>query len=46
MRSHANGNGSSYANGQNIANGPVPFHLRDPSVVDARAMSTTFWDLL
>jgi hypothetical protein len=46
-RSSYNGNGSNYANGPDMrAGSPVPKHLLSPAVLDARAMSITFWDLL
>ena len=45
-RSHVLGNGQSSCNGNSSYNGPVPFYLRSPAYVDARAVSTTFWDLL
>lgn len=46
-RSSYNGNGQSIANGPDMrAGSPVPKHLLSPAVVDARAMTTTFWDLL
>lgn len=45
-KSHANGNGSSYANGPDMRTGsPVPPWLRSPAVTDARAVATTFWDV-
>lgn len=46
-RSHANGNGNSYANGPDMRSGsPVPPYMRSPAFLDARAVSTTFWELL
>jgi hypothetical protein len=37
--------GQSIANGDSAYNGPQPVH-QDQSVIDARAISTTFWELL
>jgi hypothetical protein len=46
-KSMANGSGNSFANGPDMrAGSPVPKHLLSPAVLDARAMTTTFWDLL
>jgi hypothetical protein len=46
-RSSYNGNGNSFANGPDMrAGSPVPKQLLSPAVLDARAMTTTFWDLL
>jgi hypothetical protein len=39
-RSSYNGNGAS------VGNGPAPKYLQSPAVVDAKAITVTFWDLL
>lgn len=46
-KSHANGNGNSFANGPDMRTGsPVPKYLLDRSVVDAKSMTVTFWEFL
>jgi hypothetical protein len=45
-RSHANGNGPCEGGSDMRMGSPVPFYMRTPAVLDARATSTTFWDLL
>jgi hypothetical protein len=39
--------GNSFANGPDIRTGsPVPFWARTQVVIDAKNISTTFWDLV
>jgi hypothetical protein len=46
-RSFANGNGNSHVYGPDMRLGsPVPFWLRNPEWLMARAVSTTFWELI
>lgn len=47
MRSSYNGNGQNIANGPDMrAGSPLRKDLVSPAVVDAKAMTVTFWDLL
>jgi hypothetical protein len=42
-----NGNGATGGNSQDMrAGSPVPQHLASPAVIDAKAVTMTFWDLL
>jgi hypothetical protein len=46
MHSFANGNGNSHANGQMQLGSPIPKYMRDQAFLDAKAITTTFWELI
>lgn len=43
-KSYANGGGNNVGNGATGHNSPVPKYLLSPAYLDAKAVSTTFWD--
>jgi hypothetical protein len=46
IKSVSSGAGMSEAGPVMQLGSPVPFYMRDPEFLEARVMSTTFWELL